>query len=373
MLTTDLTSSTLAELRERRPYPAVTVTLPTDRRATPATTPDSVRLRNLVAEAKRRLEVDPEVSREARFGISEQLDQALAEVEPRNFGDGLAVFATPGEHQLWYLPRSTPERVVFSDTYLTRNLVAAHERVRPYWVLVVAADRTTLWSGSDGNLQEEKAHGFPATPPTVEPDPERLQRTGEPLDPYGGEIARMYMRQVDGFIDKLLASDPRPLYLIGATPALSLLEDVGNASKAAVARIVKGGLTGGPASALTEVVAEARAEQSARDAERVLTRIDQAQGRRTFAAGLDEVYQVVKERRIDLLAVEEDYQRTVRVTEEHLVPVDPETATAELGSQVMEDIVDEIIEAALDAGSEVVFVPEGTLAAHDRIAAVLRF
>ncbi|KUJ70989.1 chemotaxis protein [Streptomyces albus subsp. albus] len=374
MRTTDLTSSTLAELRVRRPYPAVTVTLPTDRRATPATAQDSVRLRNLVTEAKHRLEADPEVSRQARFDISEQLDQAVAEVETRYFGDALAVFAAPGEHQLWYLPRATPERVVFSETFLTRNLVAAHERVRPYWVLVVAADRTTLWSGSDGTMREEKAHGFPATPPTLEPDPEREQRIGEAPGPYGGENARMYMRQVDAAIEKLLGSQPRPLYLIGATPALSLLEDVGNASKAAVARIVKGGLTGGPASVLTEVVADARAEQSARDAQRVLTRIDQAQGRRAFAAGLDEVFQMAKERRIDLLAVEEGYQRTVRVTEEHLIPVDPEeTSTAELGTQVQEDIVDEIIEAALDTGSEVVFVPDGTLAAHDRIVAALRF
>lgn len=374
MRTTDLTSSTLAALRRRRPYPAVTVTLPTDRRATPATAQNSVRLRNMVTEAKRRLEADPDVPREARYDIGEQLEKAAAEVESRYFGDSLAIFAARGEHQVWYLPHSAPERVVFSDTFLTRNLVAARERTRPYWVVTVAADRTTLWSGSDGTLREEQAHGLPATPPSLTPDVEREERTGDVPGPFGGENARMYLRQVDAAIEKLLAAEPRPLYLIGATQALALLDDVGTAARAAVAKVVKGGLANGPASALTDAVGQARAEQAEKDTGRVMARIDQAQGRKTFAAGLEEVWQVAKEGRIDLLVVEEGYQRTVRVTEEHLAPVDPaETTLAELGSQVQEDIVDEIIETALNTGSEVAFLPDDALAGHDRIVAVLRF
>ncbi|WP_431047422.1 chemotaxis protein [Streptomyces sp. P1-3] len=374
MRTTDLTSSTLAALRTRRPYPAVTVTMPTDRRVTPGDGQNAVRLRNLIAQAKHRLEADPEVSREARYDISDQLDRAAAEVEARNFEDSLAIFAARGEHQVWYLPRSAPERVVFSDTFLTRNLVAAHERVRPYWVLTAAADRTTLWSGSDGTLREDGTHGFPVTPPELTPDVEREMQIGDAPGPYGGENARMYLRQVDTAIDKLLAAEPRPLYLVGVTPVLSLLEEVGSAAKAAVAKVVKGGLTRGPASALAEAIAPAREEQGMREAEQVMVRIDQAQGRKAFAAGLEEVWQVAREGRIDLLAVEESYQRTVRVTPEHLVPVDPAaTPTAELGAQVQEDIVDEIIEAALETGSEVAFVPDDSLAEHERIEAVLRF
>ncbi|MFH8366674.1 chemotaxis protein [Streptomyces sp. NPDC018031] len=374
MRTTDLTSSTLAALRRRRPYPAVTVTLPTDPRATPAMAKNAVQLRNMIAEAKRRLEADPDVPREARFDISEQLDKAAAEVESRYFGESLAIFAARGEHELWYLPRHAPERVVFSDTYLTRNLVAARERTRPYWVLTVAADLTTLWSGSNGTLREEQAHGFPATPPSLAPDPEREERTGDVPGPFGGENARMYLRQVDAGIEKLLAAEPRPLYLVGAVEALSLLEDVGGAARSAVSKVVKGGLAGGPASALTEAVTQARDEHAAQDAERVMARIDQAQGRKTFAAGLEEVWQVAREGRIELLAVEEGYQRTVRVTGEHLVPVDPAgTSPEELGSEVQEDIVDEIIETALDTSSEVAFLPDDALRAHDRIVAVLRF
>ncbi|MEU1664454.1 chemotaxis protein [Streptomyces sparsogenes] len=374
MRTTGLTSRTLTALRARRPYPAVTITLPTHRRE-PYRAEDTVRLRNLVAEAKHRLEADPDVPREARYDISEQLDRALADVDLRYALDSLVILAAKGEYEVWTLSRTAPERLVFSDTFLTRNLVAARERTRPYWVLAVAVDRTTLWGGSDGALQEERAAGFPLMPePVFNQDVERKERIGDVPGPYDDEGTRAYLRQVDTALDSLLATDPRPLHLVGLAPALSLLEEVGSANKAAVSRVTKGGLTNGPARALADALRPALAEQTARHTERVLERIGQAQGRRAFAAGLEEIWQVGKEGRIELLAVEENYQRTVRVTGEHLTPVDPEETTpAELGTAVLEDIVDEIIETTLDRGGEVAFVPDDSLDAHERIAAVLRF
>ncbi|MFI1331792.1 chemotaxis protein [Streptomyces sp. NPDC020845] len=373
MRTTGLTSRTLTALRARRPYPAVTITLPTHRRE-PYRPADTVRLRNLIAEAKRRLEEDPDVPREARYDISGQLDRAMADVDLRDALDSLVISAAKGEWEVWALPRTAPERVVFSDTFLTRNLVAARERTRPYWVLAVSVDRTVLWRGSDGELQEEHIGGFPLDPEPWYFDAEREAQIGDVPHRHDDERTRTYLRQVDTALDALLATDPRPLYLVGLAPALSLLEEVGSAAKAAVSKVVKGGLTNGPARALADALRPALLEQAERHTERVQERIGQAQGRRAFAAGLEEVWQVCKEGRIELLAVEEQYQRTVKVTGEHLTPVDPEEISpAELGTAVLEDIVDEIIETTLDRGGEVAFVPDDSLAAHERIAAVLRF
>jgi hypothetical protein len=213
----------------------------------------------------------------------------------------------------------------------------------------------------------------------MEPEPgnnedvEREERIGNAPGLYD-ERTRQYLRHVDAGLDCLLATDPRPLHLVGLAPALSLLDEVGSAAKAAVSRVLKGGLTGGPARTLADALRPALREQAVRHTERVVERIEQARGRRAFAAGLEEVWQVVREGRIDLLAVEENYQQPVRVTGGHLTPVDPARAsTGELGPGVQEDIVDEVIEAALDTGSEVAFVPDGTLAGCDRVAAALRF
>ncbi|MEK8142037.1 hypothetical protein NKH18_03490 [Streptomyces sp. M10(2022)] len=81
MDTDALTSGLLQELRATRPYPALSLTMPTHRRA-PDNAQDAVRLRNLVAEAGTRLDADPQVTRETRTAIKEQLDRAATEVDP---------------------------------------------------------------------------------------------------------------------------------------------------------------------------------------------------------------------------------------------------------------------------------------------------
>lgn len=159
MDTDALTAGLLQELRTVKPYPALSLTMPTHRRA-PDNAQDSVRLRNLVAEAAGRLEADPAVTREARTAIKERLDRAVTEVDPRRSLDALVLLVTTDEHQIWQLPRTAPERVVLSDTYLTRNLVAAKAQAQPFWALTVSAGRAVLWSGTVDSLSEERTGGF---------------------------------------------------------------------------------------------------------------------------------------------------------------------------------------------------------------------
>ncbi|MFD8968099.1 chemotaxis protein [Streptomyces sp. NPDC059568] len=368
-----LTPEVLRELRRPRPYPAVSLTMPTNRRD-PRAEADAVRLRNLLAEAGHRLEADPDVDKRARVALRTQLDRALAEVDLSHTLDGLLLLADGQEHRIWYLPREVPERVVLSDSYLTRNLVAATAQSRPYWVLGVAADRATLWSGSGESLREHRADGFPMAAPEESWDVEREERIGDTPSTFTDEETRKFLRSVDDAVGAVLARRPRPLHLVGLAPALALLEEAGNATRSAVGRLVKGGLVDGPAPVLLKELQPVIEEYARREKEEVLTRLDEAKGRRTFAAGLDEVWESVREKRAELVALEEHYRRTVRVHDGHLVALDDAPASVAAGhNDVRDDIVDELVETALDGGADVVFLPDGTLAAHDRIAAVLRF
>ncbi|MBM9618588.1 baeRF3 domain-containing protein [Streptomyces zhihengii] len=368
MDTDALTPALLRQLRAQKPYPAVSVTMPTHRHGQDSEQ-DAVRLRNLMAEAERRLG-DDGVDRETRDGVRAQLERAVAELDPRQAQDGLAILADTREYQVWRLPRSVPERVVLSDSFLTRNLVSAKAQARPYWVLVVSADRTTLWSGAGESLHEHTGDGFPRVRPQEQFDPQREERQGDTASTFTDEWTRAYLREVDEAVGAVLETDPRPLFLVGLAPALSLLRDAGTATAAAVGRVVKGGLTDGPAAALLKELHPALDEYRTRHAAAVAGRLDAARGKRSFAAGLDEVWGAVRDERAGLVVVEEHFQRTARVTGGHLQPVDPAAAP---DPEVREDIVDELVETALDGGAEVVFVPDGTLSEHGGVAAELRY
>lgn len=365
-----LSPATLTELRRPRPYPAVSVLTPTHRRE-PENAQDPVRLRNVVAEAKKRLEHDPAVTRERRHDVVAQLDQALAEVDLTHAEDGLVIFAAPGEHQVWSLARPVPERVVLSDTFLTRNLVAAQAAERPFWVLSVSSDRVTLWNGGGDRVTEAHTGGFPLTRDRDNFDAERQERIGDLPSAFRDEDTRHFLRDADTALAQVLRAQHRPLYVTGETAALSLLDEIGTVTKDAT-HIPHGGLAHGTPDAVWQAVRPLVAAEDRRNVDTVARRLETARGQKAFAASVDEVWQNARQGRIQLLAVEENYRTTVRSDGEgagtgHLVP-------AESGDlDVREDIVDEIVERCLDTGAEVRFVPDGMLGEAQGIAGVLRY
>ncbi|PYC78540.1 chemotaxis protein [Streptomyces tateyamensis] len=367
---TDLTPAALAELAAPRPLPAVTVAVPTHRRE-PENEQDALWLKNLLGEARRRIETDESLARADRLDVLAQLDQAAAEVDLRHALDGLLLFAAPGEHQVWSIPRTVPGRVVLSDTFLTRNLVAARAVHAPYWVLTLGAQQVRLWSGAGPELAQARVAGFPQLPANPEKfDPQREERIGDTPSVYRAEETKSFFRDVDTALTGLLKRDPRPLYLVGVPAAISLFDAVLTSRAALAGTLEKGGLGDGPATALAPALQPVRAAHATQRQQAVLTRLEQAAGRKTLAAGLDEVWEAVAEGRVAELVVEEDFRAAVVVSGGHLVPT---TEAAGADGEVREDVVDEAVERTLQSGGEVSFVPDGTLADRQSIAAVLRY
>ncbi|WP_030676290.1 baeRF3 domain-containing protein [Streptomyces cellulosae] len=361
-----LSPATLTELRRPRPYPAVSVLTPTHRRE-PDNAQDRVRLRNVVAEAKRQLEADPAVARERRMDVARQLDQALTEVDLAHAEDGLVIYAAPGEHQVWSLARPVPERVVLSDTFLTRNLVSAQAAEHTFWVLSLSADRITLWSGGTDRVTEAHTGGFPLARSRDNFDAERQERIGDLPSTFRDEGTRHFLREADTAMSAVLRDDERPLYVTGEPAALSLLDEVGSVTEDAV-HVPHGGLAHGTPETVWQAVRPLVDAEVRRSTDSVARELESARGRRAFAAGVDELWQSAREGRVRLLAVEENYRVTVRDDSgDHLVPA----VSGDLDGR--EDIVDEIVEQCLETGADVRFVPDGTLRDADGMAAVLRY
>ncbi|MEU7006326.1 chemotaxis protein [Streptomyces sp. NPDC046332] len=360
-----LSTEMLAKLRQPRPYPAVSLVMPTHRRE-PHNAQDPVRLRNLVARAGTLIENDPAVTRERRLDVLSQLEQALTEIDLAHAEDGLVIYAAPGEHLVWTVARTVPERAVVADTFLTRNLVAAQAAEQPFWALTVASDRVALWDGDSERVREHTADGFPRTRSLEDPDAERKERIGDMPSTFQDEQTRQFLRDAHEAMRVVLSSSQRPLYVLGEAAAIALLEDLGQLGKDTTT-VRSGGLASGPAADVWQALEPLRKAREAADTATVVSELDAAQGRREFAGGLDEVWVAAKEGRVRLLAVEEHFQTVVRDYGDHLEPADP----SDLDSR--DDIVDEIVEQALATGAAVRFVPDETLSDAGRIAAALRY
>ncbi|GHF59585.1 hypothetical protein GCM10010218_46420 [Streptomyces mashuensis] len=378
-----LTDETLRELRRKREYPAVSLQLPTNRRS-PYSPEDPVRLRNTVAEAKRRLADDTRAARTARMDVEARLDQAASEVDLTHSGDGLLVLVAPGEHQIWYLPRTVPQRVVISDTFLTRNLVAARLQEEPYWALALSESGTRLWDGAGETLTEVTTGGFPVKPEI--PDHQdalpgrNFDKVGNhptsPREESHVERERQYLRGVVGVLAPVLDREPRPLYVVGLRESVAQLEKLLPARPGlTVHRVENGSVAGCKPAELLELLRPAFERRRATRSGEVLRRLGDARGQRLFTSGLDEIWRTVREGRVALLAVEDHFRIAARVDGNggHPVRVEPPAESLSADPSIHEDVIDEIVEAALGCGADIAFVPDDTLAEEDRMAAVLRY
>ena len=391
MHTSELTPAVLRELRRERKYPAVSLLMPTHRHR-PETAQDPIRLRNLLVEAKKRIVEDPKVDRSLRLDLEGQLDQAAAQVDFEHSGDGLLILVAPGEHHNWLLssPSPVPDRLVVADTFLTRNLVAARIYARPYWVLVISEDATHLWEGSGEDLEPADTLdlGFPLEPEI--PDPQDAipgANFGNRPSPLREERLRQYLRTVDTALGRALEYERRPVFLVGVHTTLALFDAVSEHSIEFAGRVAQAGLDKASAHVLAERLRPALEAHMARLDAEALDRLSQARGQRRFAGGLAEVWEAVGQGRGTLLLVEEHYQVVARIAGDHLTVMEDDGSAlagsaggdaegsgplARMGPPE-EDVVDQLVEMALDMETEVRFVPDGSLADDGQVALVLRY
>lgn len=353
-------------LQQIRSYPSLTITLPTHR-TFPDNRQDPIRVKNLITQAGERLlgefskrEIDPLLTR---------LEQLANSLDYRNTLDGTAFFVNQDFGRVFTLPFAMPERVVVDETFATRDLIYALNRTSRYWVLVLSEQPTRLYEGTMDSLIELREGGFPMVHEgpggaTALPNDPAVQRSV-----VRDERHRQFFRQVDAAFKKFAADDPLPLALVGVDRLLSFFNEVSD-HRDLILTSVLGSHDKTSAHELGQLVwpqVEAALAERRRGA---LDQLGQAVGAQRSASGVGEVWRMAHEGRGRLLLVEKDfhYPATVDETGMQLTPADDAAAPG-----VMDDAVDEIIETVLDKQGQVVFLDNGELDLHQRIALVLRF
>jgi hypothetical protein len=353
-------------LQQIEGYPAITVTLPTHRKA-PENRQDPIRVRNLVKEATDRLL--------AEFGKREvepllvRLGELAADIDHRNTLDGLGLFAHRDFARAFYLPFSLKERVVVDNTFFTRDLVFAMNRTPRYWTLVLSEKPTRLFEGTRDTLIEIREEGFPLTHRGPGGEQSLPGGYGVRKSAHRDERHRQFFRQVDTALRPFMLDDPLPLVVVGVDRFLSFFNEVSD-HRSAVAATVTGSHDKTAAHELAPLVWPLVKIYLAEQRRQVFAELDRAIGERRFVSTIGEAWRKAHDGRGRLLLVEEDYHFPARVDEtgRHLIPADDPTAP-----DVIDDAVDDLIEMVLAKQGRVVFVENGQLETHQRIALTLRY
>lgn len=353
-------------LQQVRGYPSLTITLPTHRTA-PDNRQDPVRLKNLISEAANRLL--SEFSKREVEALLKRLEDLAGGIDFNRTLDGLALFVNQDFARAFQLPFKVTERVIIDETFATRDLVYALNHSMRYWMLVLSEKPTRLYEGTNDTLEEIQENGFPMVhegPGGEAPLPGGF---GVQKSAYRDEYFQKFLRKVDGALKDVLAGDDLPLILVGVDRHLAFFNNL-TAHGASVIGSVTGNHDKTSPHELSKLVAPLIQTHLADKSREALTQLDKAIGEKKYASTIGDVWVLAHEGRGDLLLVEEDFHYSARLdaSGKNIIPAEDSTAP-----DVIDDAVDEIIEEVLNKKGKVVFVPNGKLEDHRRIAMVLRY
>ena len=347
-------------------YPALTITLPTHR-TSPENRQDPIRVKNLVEQAATRLL--EEFSRREIAPLLNQLDRLVEGIDYRYTLDGLALFVNRDFARAVQLPFPLKERVNVGETLVTRDLVFAMNRTPRYWVLALSEKPTRLYEATRDDLIEIQDGGFPITHEGPGGEQSLPGGFGIKKSAYRDEYHRKFFRQIDAALKPFLADDPLPLAVVGVDRLLAFFNEVRD-NKTPILTTLQGSHDKTSPHELGKLVWAQVKDALAEQRQQVLSELETAVGERKSVSTIAEVWRLANEGRGHLLLVEKDFHFPARVDEtgRHLAALDDIAAP-----DVMSDAVDEVIETMLTKQGRVVFLENGQLEAHQRIALILRY
>jgi len=378
-----LTRDVLRSLLPPRQPPCISLYLPTHRHH-PGNQQDPIRYRNLLREAEESLR-RKYASRDIARLLERFRDLALdAEFWERSL-DGLAVLGAAEEFEVFQLQQSVRELAVVAGTFHVKPLLRYVQSVDRFQVLCLTRQTANLFEGSRYALDPLDAGDMPATLTDALGD----QRTephltvasygkgpngavmrhghGSKADEVGKDTERFF-RVID---QEVLArfSKPSGLPLILAAPAehhadFRALSKNPFLAKAAV-DVHPDSLDAGQ---LRQAVWSAVEPQYLARLAALCEAFGTAAAQHKGSADLSDVARAAVHSRVATLLVEAD-----RVEPGHLDPASGAIQRTELEHPEVEDLLDDVAEAVLQNGGEVIVVPQQRMPSSSGVAATYRY
>lgn len=321
---------------------------------------DAARLTALVRQAEGRLEV--EALPGVRASVLESLADLVVKAALGPTSAAIALFASQVTAEIVHLSVTVTDRVVVDPTFATRDLVRALHRTPRHVVLSLSRSEARLFDGLGGDLRPAQTRAFPRTAFGLPAGPDYPRR---PLEP---EQQRAFLRGVDRALGAYLRVNPAPLVLVGTERVLADFRAV-SANTARLAGSVHGSLVTAPFAELAPRIRTVLDRYLRSRQEDALALLERRSTTGRVASGLAAAWLAARSEPPEMLAVEEGYFQPARLdpTGDLITPA-PDADHPD----VLDDAVDELIEAVLRRGGWIALVDDGALASHDRVALTLR-
>ncbi|SEA39531.1 AOC03_06830 family ribosome hibernation factor [Bizionia paragorgiae] len=356
-------NATLKKLKNISSENCITIIMNTHR-TKPGYLHDELTLKNLIKEAENRLVEDlpkPEATR-----LVEQLKTLAAQIDYDQNLDSLVLFVNEDIAEFTRLPVQVTDRVVIDTTFSTRDLIRAMHKASNYYVLVLSQEKVRLIEAFNDKVVKEIKSPFP-----IENTQFTTRNTAEASNASRQtHLKAEFFNQVDKAVNAIRKQNPLPVLICTVEENFSEYLKVADEKNSIFNVFLNKNRVFEKDHAIVseawKIVADYNRERSIQRKTELLKAVSE----NTFLSDTFEIWNAIKEGRVETLFVENELYQPAIVSEDGISFVSDYQRN---DSNVIDDIYDEMMEMNMDFGGDVVFLPQGELAKFNGFGAITRY
>jgi hypothetical protein len=356
-------NQTLKKIKDIRSPLCVSVLMNTHR-TRPDNQQDPIVLKNLLKEAEDRLfaETDKRTAQELLLRLKE-----LEESIDHNFNlESLALYVNDSISEYTRLPISLENRVQIDQTFATRDLIRAMHKEANYYVLVLSQQKVRLIEVFNDMVVREIGKPFPIE------NKELYSINAEELSDAARQtrLVAEFFNRVDKAVNGMRKEHALPVLICSEEGNYNQYLSVADDKTSIYTQFLNGNRLDSKAHAIASEawqIVQAITHQSILDRKAELE-MSVSSGR--FFSDINDIWRATQEGRVQTLFIEEGLFAPGFISEDGVTLLD--SVEKEMVN-VTDDVYDEIIEAVMRFGGDVVFLPTGELKDFNGCGAVSRY
>jgi len=353
--------SYINKIKSIQTNPAVTIYMNTNR-TFPENNQDSIKLKNLISEAEKRL-IREEGKNEA-VQIINKLKDFASEINHNYNLDSLIVFVSSDFFEFIRLPVKVKDNVIIDDKFATKILIRSMLQTENYYIICISRKIVRLIDAINDTVVAEINDGtFPFRNDSYIDSDDIRKAWASTND----NLVKEFFNKADKLFQNYYLKNPMPLVIAGDVRNISFYNEIANKKEIIIGHI-EGSFDNNKANEIVKQTSEVINKYILDKQENAIEELAAAKKEQKLLVDLKDIYLAAKEGKGLKLLVEKNYFQPAIVENNVLILKDD---PAEPG--VTDDIINEIIDFVIQFGGSVMFLQIDQMKDYNKIALVTRY
>ncbi len=348
------------KIKDVKGNPAVTIYMNTNR-TFPDNNKDSINLKNLITKVGKRIQKEYGENESTPMII--KLKKFASEFDHKYNLDSLMIFVSSDFLEFIRLPVKVNDSVFISDKFAIKVLLRSIIQTENYYVLCISRKVIRLIEAiNDSVILEINDNNFPMANESYIDSDDIRRAWANVYDNH----AKEFFNKADKLVNEYNKTK-KPVVLAGDVRNISYYKEIADNNN-----IIIGHIEGNYDDAKTQEIVKSSYEIVLnfvlREQEKALEELNVAKKEQKLLLDINDIYVAAKEGRGAKLFVEKNYIQPAKIDNNKVLLKNDAS-----GSDVIDDIVNEIIDLVINSKGKVIFMEVNQLATYNKISLIIRY